>query len=61
MRITDGNSGSDNNGIDTNSCTGIAELTPVDSVRVTGSTDDPALILAAHGAGFVGHMIQPYC
>ena len=61
MRITGGNSGTDNLGADTNGCTAIAELTPEDSVRVTGSSDDSAFILSLHGAGFVGHMIQPYC
>ena len=61
MWITSGNSGTDCVGTDTNSCTAIAELTPEDSVRVTGSSDDPALIIAGHGAGFVGHIIQPYC
>ena len=54
MRITGGNSGSD-------ACPAITELTPEDSVRVTGSANEPAFIFAARGAGFVGHMIQPYC
>ena len=61
MQITYGNSGTDKNGIDTNGCTAVTELTPEDSVRVTGSNDDLALINAVHGAGFVGHMIKPYC
>ena len=61
MQITAGNSGTDNLGKDTNGCTAVTELTPEDSVRVTGSTDDPALIIALYGAGFVGHMVQPYC
>ena len=61
MRITGGNSGSDAYGTDTNACTAITELTPEDSVRVTGSANEPAFIFAAREAGFVRHMIQPYC
>ena len=61
MRITGGNSRDDDVGTDTNSCIAVAEVTPSDSVRVTGNTDDPAFIYATHGAGFVGHLIQPYC
>ena len=58
--ITGGNSGSDQLGLDMGGCTGITELIPGDSVRVTGNTDDPARI-AAESSGFIGHLIQPYC
>ena len=58
--ITNGSSGSDEVGPDTGTCTGIAELDPGDSVRVTGNSDDPARI-AAGDSGFIGHLIQPYC
>ena len=61
MQITYGNSQDDDHGHDTNGCMAVAELTPEDSVRVTGDSGDQAFIWAARGAGFVGHMIQPYC
>ena len=43
----------------TASCTGITELSPGESVRVTGSSDSPIII---HGgrSGFAGHLIQEY-
>ena len=59
-QVTGGNGGSDALGHDTGTCTGIAELVPEDSVRVTGTSDDPARI-AAGKSGFIGHLIQPYC
>ena len=58
--VTGGNSGSDDHGLDMGGCTGIVELVPGDSVRVTGNTDDPARI-ADGSSGFTGHLIQPYC
>ena len=61
MQITNGNSNSDGLGSDTNGCTAVTELTPEDSVRVTGSANEPAFIYATYGAGFVGNMVQPYC
>ena len=60
MWITPGNAADDNLGADTNGCSAVAELSPDDSVRVTGNADDTAYINADKGAGFVGHMIQPY-
>ena len=60
MQITSGNSGIDNYGRDTNVCTAVVKLRPEDSVRETGSSDNPALIDAGSGAGFVGHMIHSY-
>ena len=59
-RITSGNSGGDNLGDDTGTCTGIVELVPGDSVRVTGESDNPARIQGIE-SGFIGHLIQPYC
>ena len=41
----------------TASCTAIAELTPADSVRVTGDSDYP-VVIAADVSGFAGHLIQ---
>ena len=41
------------------SCTAIAELTPGDSVRVTGQSSTPVTIRAAI-SGFAGHLIQEY-
>ena len=58
--ITAGNSGADNLGSDTGTCTGITELIPGDSVRVTGNSDDPASIFQDR-SGFIGHLVQPYC
>ena len=49
----------DHKGKDTGTCTTIVELTPADTVRVTGNTDNPALIDAGY-SGFAGHLIQPY-
>ena len=61
MWLTYGNNGGEEYGTDTNGCTAVAELTPEDSVRVTGDSGNPAFIYASRGAGFVGHMVQPYC
>ena len=58
--ITAGQSPADDVGHDKGTCTGITELTPGDSVRVTGNTDDPARIQGSD-SGFIGHLIQPYC
>ena len=58
--VTAENSGSDNQGFDTGTCTGITELIPADSVRVTGDSNDPARIESGR-SGFIGHLIQPYC
>ena len=58
--VTGGNGGSDALGHDTGTCSGIAELVPGDSVRVTGNTDDPGRI-AGNDSGFIDHLIQPYC
>ena len=41
------------------SCTAIAELTPEDSVRVTGQSSRPVTI-GAGISGFAGHLIQAY-
>ena len=41
------------------SCTAIAELTPGDSVRVTGDSDRP-ITISAGSSGFAGHLIQEY-
>ena len=41
------------------SCTAIAELTPEDTVRVTGHPDAP-LTLQAWTTCFAGHLIQAY-
>ena len=60
INITSGNTNADERGADTNSCSAVAEVTPEDSVRVTGSADDPAFIQGTR-SGFIGHMIQPYC
>ena len=59
--VTGGNANpSDNMGRDMGTCTGIAELVPGDSVRVTGDTDAPARI-SGGDSGFIGHLIEPYC
>ena len=59
INITGGNTDPDERGADTNSCAAVAEVAPEDSVRVTGSADNPAFIQGAR-SGFIGHMIQPY-
>ena len=41
------------------SCTAVAELTPGDSIRVTGEGDRPVTINAG-SSGFAGHLIQEY-
>ena len=59
--ITAGNvDPSDVRGLDMGTCTGITELVPGDSVRVTGTSNDPASIAGLY-SGFIGHLIQPYC
>ena len=60
INITSGNANPDERGADTNSCSAVAEVAPEDSVRVTGSADNPAFIQGAR-SGFIGHMIRPYC
>ena len=41
----------------TASCSAVTELTPGDSVRVTGDSDYP-VVIAADSSGFAGHLIQ---
>ena len=60
INVPNGNTNADHLGADTNSCTTVVEVTPEDSVRVTGSSDESAFILGGN-SGFIGHMIQPYC
>ena len=48
----------DNDGYNNASCTAVVELTPGDSVRVTGQSNRPVAITGA--SGFTGHLIQEY-